>query len=81
VSCLVHFYPEPFRVKDLCNPRRWYPEQGPQQRLKVRKAPEVNTNVIQSNIEREMGQEVSKEQARFTEILCSMLCNRGYKVS
>jgi hypothetical protein len=22
VSCLVHFYPEPFWVKDLCDPGR-----------------------------------------------------------
>jgi hypothetical protein len=45
------------------------PEQGPEQRLNVRKAPEVHANMIRSNIEREMGQQVSKEHAQFKEIL------------
>jgi hypothetical protein len=56
------------------------PKQGPEQRLKVRKALEVHANIIsvsfsriRSNIDREMGQQESKERVLFTESLCSVL--------
>jgi hypothetical protein len=81
MSCLVHSFLEPFWIKDLCDPGRWQPWTGTEQRLKVRQALEMCTNRTRSNIKREMGQQVSKEKARFTEILCSMLCNRGCNVS
>jgi hypothetical protein len=36
---------------------------------------------IWSNIEREMGQQESKDRILFTEILCSVLCSTGCKMS
>jgi hypothetical protein len=88
MPCLVDSFLEPFQVKDLCSPGRWHPQTGTQTEAQgkegsggTRKHNFSFSSRIWSHIEREMGQQVSKVQVLFTEILCSMLCSRGCKVS
>jgi hypothetical protein len=63
--CPVLFIPflSPFGSRTSAIPAGGAPKQGPEQRLKVRKALEVHANMIRSNTEWEMGQQVRSRLA------------------